>query len=144
MSDQYDPDASAADLGQAKVAVTGSTLGTIKSGARVCRVSEGLIVAHPDDPPYLIRWCGKRVDLEITKDGAIVLPPAPGIDLLTVNLTVTGFLESVGFDSAKWLTREQQLIEDLRAAVSQNAVGVTFESLHTLCRRALDVLEDLT
>ena len=144
----YDDDQGAADLGIAKVEVVGTTLGTVKAGSRICRVSEGFVVAHPDDPPYLLHWSGARVELKATADGAIIMPPVAGLDSMSVNLTVAAFFETVGFDSGKWLTREQQLIEDLRAATRHGAVHeITHRrvaELVGLCRRALDVLEDVT
>lgn len=135
------------DLGRAKVAVDG-TFCTVPAGSRIAKVAEGLVVCAPDSPPYLVRWDGVREELKVTKDGAIVLPPVPGLDEMSINMTLVSLFESVGGDAGKWLTREQQIINDLREAVKPSAVNEVSvkrtAELVALCRRALDVLEDVT
>lgn len=146
MTKEYDTDPTVTDLGQAKVQVHG-TLGTVKAGSRMCKVGEGVVVAHPDDAPYLIRWDGSREELKCSSDGAIIMPPVAGLDSMTINFSISSAFESIGLDRG-WLTREQQLIEDLRDVVKPSAINdVSIERtgyLVTLCRRALNVLEDLT
>ena len=63
-------------------------------------------------------------------------------------MTLVSLFQSVGGDAGKWLTREQQIINDLREAVKPSVVNEVSvkrtAELVALCRRALDVLEDVT
>lgn len=138
-----DDDMGVTDLGKAMAPIDG-TLCSVKAGSRIAQVLEGLVIAHPDDPPYLVKWDGQKLELEV-RDGAVVMPTfdiAPPDDSMSAQL-----MRMIVEETHEWMTPQQLLIHDLRNELRGDKVDLSPERvtrLLVLCRRSLDVLEDIT
>lgn len=72
----------------------------VRAGSRVAHVLDGLVVVHPDEPPTLIRWNGETEELQMSDDGAVMLPP---IEVpMTITQTINSLLCDAGLPRLPW------------------------------------------